>query len=101
MNIVEVTHEELQTTITYDDGHKITMPTIEALLYHVMLISEEQHRREFLSVIRLDSSTISRIKSGEYQVSDKIILRLHEYTGIPVSELRLVSNTKSFLDLEF
>lgn len=100
MKIQTVVHEGLVTTITYEDKTTFTKKTIEALIYHAMLVSGEKHKSGFMSVVRLDSATLSRARKGRANISDVLILRIHEYTGIPVSELRWISNTKSSIDLD-
>ena len=95
----DVRYEGRIIIISYENGLKRMKVSIDSLLEHVMYVMNLKNVKEFRTDLNISDAQISRIRIKDLDIPESWILRLHEYSGISVSELRLVSNTKSRLGI--
>ncbi len=73
--------------LTYDSG-------IDSLLAHIareLCISGRGAKTVVIASLCIDHAAISRCRHGPQQIQEHWLLRAHEFTGIPIAELRQVA----------
>lgn len=91
---MRITNDGNEVIIDYLDGKGPTIykTKVEALLGHVQHELDVTYK-ELLAGAEICDSMISRIRKGKSPMPPLWFLKLHEYSGISVRELREVSCT--------
>lgn len=87
---MDVTHVGAFTSLVTSKGVVRGLTVDALLLYCGSVVGEKKS-----AVIRdcsISAGDVSRVRQGA-PIPDIWILKLHEYTGLPISELRTLSNT--------
>lgn len=88
---MNVTHIGAFTSLVTPNG-LVRGLTVDALLLYCGTVVGEK-KSVVLRDCSISAGDVSRVRRGA-PIPDIWILKLHEYTGIPVSELRALSNTQ-------
>lgn len=88
---MHVTHIGAFTSLDTSEGN-VRGLTVDALLLYCGSIVGEK-KSAVLRDCSISAGDVSRVRKGA-PIPDIWILKLHEYTGIPISELRALSNTQ-------
>lgn len=90
--MLEVKHIQGSVTVTYgEDDHYVYKNHMDALLGHVMRVCGIKFKYELCNALSLHRAGISRCRNGS-EIPEHWYLRLHEYSGVPVADLRALTN---------
>lgn len=70
---------------------KVARSEIDAILEHVHREIPKLQRGVLLAAVNIHNASVSRCRHGSEPIQDSWLLRLQDFSGIPVSELRYVA----------
>lgn len=89
---MRIVYEEKRVIIDYldDKGPTIYKTKLDALFGYVQRELQEKKKGPFLNDLGITSEYASRVRNGHEKMPELWYLRINEYSGIPISELRKI-----------
>ncbi len=69
---------------------KLKVEPIDSLLQIVQQKLKLKSKRMAIEMLGLDTSGISRIRTGQYKISAKVILLIYDITGLSIEDIRRI-----------
>lgn len=92
---MKISHESGITSVVLSSGKELSGLPFDVVLAYVMLQLGIIKKITLLRAVGIEPSSVSRLHKLSLAVPARWYLRLHEYSGIPIADLREIANDRS------